>query len=305
LLHYFWDCEKIVKQTRFRNAPLLKRNRKVPLSAIRKYGGVLGLEGKISPEVAKEVMTKIRRDEIARGIRAHRQRHFFTELDAKAHGYTRNRTLLSMATTEGVDLEPILRQRLNRFRKTRILHAGAGHLALDESIKQTFGKKVWITSLNIIHPKPIQRPGLIKQKRLTDIYQKHASRKINILTAESLIEQTKAAERIRQETMGRAKAVDEIRVSSGERFKTKKRFGLILDIFGPLYYSKYPEEVMQSYVEALEENGEIIVNGDSAKEYKLEREYPDPKTGKKYSLQTTPLDKFGRLWSIRKVLKNN
>jgi len=289
------------KSKRFRDAEFLKRDRTISLKLINSHANLSNLSKPLPKKIAQQIMAKIQRDQIAKEVRNHRRKHFFTQADAQVAGYIRNRTLENIITEGGVDLAPILRQRLNPTRKTRILHSGSGHLALDESIKQAFGEKVLITSLNIIHPKPIENPMTMAGKKIQKIDQAVLDRKISPDRAQSLKEHTLSAEKIRKETMQRAKSVDELRISTAERFKTQKRFGIILDIFGPLHYSDFPQEVMQSYIEALEEGGEIITNGEAAVRYKIQREYRDSKTKKRYSIKRERVDERGRIWSIKKV----
>jgi hypothetical protein len=163
---------------------------------------------------------------------------------------------------------------------------------------------VHITALNVIHP--ITKATDLEQQRKFIEAEKSRMRQGEINPFDPNFDKVINSQRIRKirkATTTRAKYADRIRISSAERFKTKKRFDVILDVFGPLFHSAFPEEVMQSYIEALEENGEIITPmkimfGPD----KIDKTYTDSKTGQIYKIEITPLiGGEAVFWSIKKV----
>ena len=132
--------------------------------------------------------------------------------------------------------------------KLFVLDSGAGFLGVSADIKRIFQDKVFVTALNMAYP-------LAKREQLIRAIEKHNK---NANPAQKKAFFGPVLKNL-EEMAERAKTIDEIRVGTTESFKPKIKYNIILDSFGPAYYSPHKTRLLEKYLTILEPGGSLIV----------------------------------------------
>ena len=226
--------------------------------------------------------TNPNRSELAKDIRSHR--HW-----ALYGGYTRSRNLGSLRRSFGFNMHAFVKNLLKKKATLRILDSGSGFLGISADLKKRFGKRVDVTSLNVIHP------YTTRQIR-SDSYSKVMQTRTRF--------DAQLGQAARKKTSRRAGHIDRIKVSSAERFVEGTKYDIILDIYSALHYSSFKGIVLENYAKLLKPNGILLTTKDIEVP---KRTYTDKQNGEKFVLAKTiyinvaswPIS--GGLFAIEKV----
>jgi len=153
------------------------------------------------------------------------------------------------------DLRGFLHDLIRSRGQADILNSGAGFFELDADIKKTFGNKAFLTSVNVVNGKlPESDVALTKlmEKSYRWTMTNHPPRISLAPDYAAHRNQLRQAEK-------NAKMPDEIKVTRIENFHPTRKYDVIIDLFGGLYYSINPRKVMELYGRALKPYGVCIV----------------------------------------------
>ena len=168
----------------------------------------------------------------------------------------RGRTFERLFVTRSFDLKKhisgILASKKGRL---RILDAGAGYLFLSADIKKVFKRRVHVTGLSLASTVVSEKVEKEIRTSLSKIYSSGVREGPEV---EFLRERLGYLMQVKKNS----KSVNSYRVSFFENYSPKEKYGLILDIYGPATYSKFPKRVVEQYANLLETNGRVYTTGD-------------------------------------------
>jgi SAM-dependent methyltransferase len=178
--------------------------------------------------------------------------------------YTPSRNLRSLRTKLYFDPAVVIRRRLGKLKsgqKLNVLDSGAGFLGVSADLKtQDFGQRIFLTALNPMEIKISQEMQSKIRRALVRMRTKPG--KENVLK-QNLIDLLEANKRL--------KLMDEYKTSILENFLTRKRYDIILDIFGPINFSPHSQKVVGKYFELLKPDGSLFMIANTLKIYDIKR----------------------------------
>ncbi|MFA5931645.1 MAG: hypothetical protein WC821_05035 [archaeon] len=188
----------------------------------------------------RNITSRNRRINAGKLIKSHRK-----ELESAFGGFKKNRTMALLKKTHNFDLENFIRARTKPGQKLRILDSGAGYFMLSTELKNVFGNSVFVTAVNL---------GRLKyDKIIAQLRETAKSMESPEVKAEHEAK-AREFEKMREDL----KKIDEIKVKPFENFSSSKKYGVIIDLFGPHTYSNHTTRVEHQYFSLLEEGGCIV-----------------------------------------------
>ena len=186
------------------------------------------------------------RKEVAEHLRLHRKWYF--ALDS---AYERRRDLEYLRSKCAFDLAEYLEKLLPKRGRLAVLDSGAGFFGVSGDLKRKFGKRVFVTGLTMVSPvlPKRSRVGMIALLKKLNPGYRH----------ERLIEGLYGGLKKAEEN---SSLVDDVRVGVIENFSTRRRYGVILDVHGPLRHSRFQQRVIERYFNLLKPNGRVVMNVD-------------------------------------------
>ena len=223
-------------------------------------------------------------------LKFHRRNHF------NLLGYTRVRGF-KWLKKQGFDFKRWVKACIPKKGKLNVLNSGAGFMVLDADLKKAFGDKVFVTSLNVLRPQLTKK---LEQKLLAEI-EAEKTPKIKLLMQANFKKMQESKENI--------KLVDEFKVSPIETFSSRKQYGAILDLAGPLFYSPNTERVLEKYLFLLEPKASLFTDTPLTE---AQRRLFGPKgriaQEKGYYFRATKISRIktsppSEIWELKKILK--
>ena len=213
--------------------------------------------------------------------------------------YTPPRNLKSLRTELFFDAAVVIRKRIGLLRpgqKINVLDSGAGFLGVSADLKlQDFGKRISLTALNPMGIKiSSEMEGRIRRAlaRMRSKPERGNALKQHLT---NLLEANR-----------RLKLIDEYKTSHLEDFSTRKRYDLILDVFGPINFSPHTPKLVGKYFELLKPNGSLFMIANTVKTYNvrsiIEKNFgPESQAAKKAGYYLTMQPHGPAMYEIKKV----
>lgn len=181
------------------------------------------------------------RKKVADALRRQRELYYEHVGGDIAYGTSRK---LGVFKRQGLDLGRVCSVFLRKKHRIRFLDAGTGYGYVAAGLKLLFGKRIFVTALNLVGAKPpLGKIGRLVRKAAKSVTREEEYRKAILDLMES------------EKMHG---LVDEYRVIPIEKFEGEP-YDIIFDSSGPWDHSLYFERVVEQYMKLLEPNGYLVI----------------------------------------------
>ncbi|MFH1835643.1 MAG: hypothetical protein ABH851_05600 [Methanobacteriota archaeon] len=196
---------------------------------------------------------------VADQIRTHRKDFF------RVGAYERSRNFDSLRREEDWDAREYFQGLMVEKPHLKVLDSGAGWFEFSRDLKDAFGDSVFATALNPVFPIPPKneplrsqfqekiRGELGEQEKIPDVFLLKGFRARSI--QRKVDDHLRRMERV-EENYG---VLDDYHVSMVENFSGDGRQDVIVDLFGPLMYSRFPERILEVYFNETCDDGRVIL----------------------------------------------
>ena len=200
------------------------------------------------------------RARVAEEIRYHRKSFF------KVGDYERGRDFKYLLDEEHWDARGYLQQLLREKSRLDILDSGAGWLEFSRDVKDAFGGSVHVTALNPVFPIPPKQEPVrgeflervreeVKAQTPVPGLMSYVSGRYKKKVQEGVDDHMRRMARV-EENYG---LLDDYRVSTVENYSTDRKHDVVVDLSGPLMYSRHPERVLEVYFNTTKDDGTVIL----------------------------------------------